>query len=104
MSRRPLALNRRGARALLPLSLLVGFAASAPVFLVQGIAPLIFEDLEAIGIRVNVTRHAAVEARKPLQHPGHNSIFCGNWYADFPDSDNFFYVFFHSQASSLASR
>ena len=36
-----------------------------------------------------------------MQRPGHNSIFCGNWYADFPDSDNFFYVFFHSDANAL---
>ena len=28
-------------------------------------------------------------------------VFCGNWYADFPDSDNFFYVFFHSDSSSV---
>jgi len=28
-------------------------------------------------------------------------VFCGNWYADFPDSDNFFYVFFHTESSSV---
>ena len=28
-------------------------------------------------------------------------VFCGNWYADFPDSDNFFYVFFHSDSGSI---
>jgi methyl-accepting chemotaxis protein/ABC-type oligopeptide transport system substrate-binding subunit len=67
----------------------------------SGQFPLIVEDLAAIGIDVNVTRHSAVEARKPLFRPGHGMVFCGNWYADFPDSDNFFYVFFHSEARSV---
>ena len=64
--------------------------------------PLIIEDLEKIGIRVNVTRHSIAEARKPLQSPGHGNVFCGNWYADFPDSDNFFFIFFHSHSSAVA--
>jgi methyl-accepting chemotaxis protein/ABC-type transport system substrate-binding protein len=67
----------------------------------SGQLPLIVEDLAAIGIDVNVTMHSAVEARKPLARPGHGMFFCGNWYADFPDSDNFFYVFFHSGAHSV---
>jgi len=67
----------------------------------SGQLPLIIEDLAAIGIDVNVTMHSAVDARKPLVKPGHGMFFCGNWYADFPDSDNFFYVFFHSDAHSI---
>jgi methyl-accepting chemotaxis protein/ABC-type transport system substrate-binding protein len=67
----------------------------------SGQLALIIEDLAAIGVDVQVTTHSAVEARKPLQRPGHGTVFCGNWYADFPDSDNFFYVFFHSEASSI---
>ncbi|HEX3579555.1 MAG TPA: ABC transporter substrate-binding protein, partial [Thermoanaerobaculia bacterium] len=66
----------------------------------SGQIPLIIEDLAAIGIDVNVTMHSAVEARKPLFKPGHGTFYCANWYADFPDSDNFFYVFFHSDARS----
>ncbi len=54
-----------------------------------------------IGIEVHITRHSATDARAPLNHPGHGMVFCGNWYADFPDSDNFFYVFFHSDSSSV---
>jgi hypothetical protein len=27
-------------------------------------------------------------------------VFCGNWYADFPDPDNF-YVFFHSDSRAV---
>jgi ABC-type transport system substrate-binding protein len=62
---------------------------------------LIIEDLAAVGIEVNITQHSATEARKPLTTPGHGLVFTGNWYADFPDSDNFFYVFFHSDANAL---
>ncbi len=29
-------------------------------------------------------------------------IFCGNWYADFPDPDNFFFIFFHSHSGAVA--
>ncbi len=67
----------------------------------SGMVPLIIEDLEKIGIRVNVTRHSTAEARKPLQSPGHGNVFCGNWYADFPDSDNFFFIFFHSHSNAV---
>ncbi len=67
----------------------------------SGLLALIIEDLAAIGIEVNITRFSATDARKPLQEPGHGMVFCGNWYADFPDSDNFFYVFFHSDSSSV---
>ncbi|HXG58414.1 MAG TPA: ABC transporter substrate-binding protein, partial [Thermoanaerobaculia bacterium] len=67
----------------------------------SGMVPLIIEDLEAIGIRVEVSRHSAADARRPLDRPGHGMIFCGNWYADFPDSDNFFYIFFHSESNAV---
>jgi methyl-accepting chemotaxis protein/ABC-type transport system substrate-binding protein len=66
----------------------------------SGQVPLIIEDLAAIGVEVNLTMHSAVDARKQLAKPGHGTVYCGNWYADFPDSDNFFYVFFHSDAHS----
>jgi len=62
---------------------------------------VIIEDLEAIGIRLRVTHHSATDARAHLNHPGHGTVFCGNWYADFPDSDNFFYVFFHSESNGV---
>jgi len=67
----------------------------------SGLLALIVEDLAAIGIEVNISRHSATEARGPLQQPRHGMVFCGNWYADFPDSDNFFYVFFHSDSRSV---
>ena len=67
----------------------------------SGLVPLIIEDLEAIGIRITVTSHTATDARLPLDHPGHGLLYCANWYADFPDSDNFFYVFFHSESNAV---
>lgn len=67
----------------------------------SGVVPLIIEDLAAIGIRVNVTRHSATEASSVRATRGHGVIYCANWYADFPDSDNFFYIFFHSAATSI---
>ena len=63
--------------------------------------PLMIEDLAAIGIRVKVTQHSATDAREPLTRPGHGNIFCGNWYADFPDPDNFFFIFFHSHSTAV---
>jgi ABC-type transport system substrate-binding protein len=67
----------------------------------SGQMPLIFEDLAAVGIRVNVSRHTAVEARSRLTTAGHGLIWAGNWYADIPDSDNFFYIFFHSESNTI---
>ena len=68
----------------------------------EGVLPLIVEDLEAIGIRVNVTRHSATDASAPRARRGHGLLYAANWYADFPDPDNFFYIFFHSQATSIS--
>jgi methyl-accepting chemotaxis protein/ABC-type transport system substrate-binding protein len=67
----------------------------------NGTLARITEDLEAIGIRLRVTHHSATDARAHLNHAGHGTFFCGNWYADFPDSDNFFYVFFHSESNGV---
>jgi methyl-accepting chemotaxis protein/ABC-type transport system substrate-binding protein len=67
----------------------------------SGMVPLIIENLAEIGIRVNVTRHSATDASSVRAKRGHGLVYCANWYADFPDPDNFFYIFFHSDASSI---
>ncbi|HUR82923.1 MAG TPA: ABC transporter substrate-binding protein [Thermoanaerobaculia bacterium] len=67
----------------------------------SGLIPLLIEDLAAIGIKVNVTMHSATEASAPRQERGHGLLYMANWYADFPDSDNFFFIFFHSDATSI---
>ena len=67
----------------------------------SGTVPLIIEDLARVGIRINVTRHSAVDASAPRAQRGHGLIYLANWYADFPDADNFFFIFFHSEATSI---
>jgi ABC-type transport system substrate-binding protein/methyl-accepting chemotaxis protein len=67
----------------------------------SGLVPMMIEDLDAIGVRVNVTRHSATDASAPRTRRGHGLLYCANWYADFPDPDNFFYIFFHSEATAI---
>ena len=69
-------------------------------FFNSGMIALIVEDLETVGIHVNVSQHDVTEARGRRLKRGHNSIFSANWYADFPDSDNFFFIFFHSESNA----
>jgi methyl-accepting chemotaxis protein/ABC-type transport system substrate-binding protein len=66
-----------------------------------GMLKLVIEDLAAVGIQVNVSEHPTAEARLPLLKPGHGNVFFGNWYADFPDPDNFFFIFFHSHSNAV---
>jgi methyl-accepting chemotaxis protein/ABC-type oligopeptide transport system substrate-binding subunit len=67
----------------------------------SGQVDLIIEDLAAVGVRVNKRRVTAPEARKNHSSRGHNSIFVGNWYADVPDADNYFFIFFHSSSKAI---
>lgn len=67
----------------------------------SGLVPLLVEDLAAVGIRVNVTRQSATDASSPRAQRGHGLLYLANWYADIPDADNFFYIFFHSDATSI---
>jgi methyl-accepting chemotaxis protein/ABC-type transport system substrate-binding protein len=67
----------------------------------SGQIALIAEDLAAVGIKVNISMHSVTEMREHLKTPGHGRIFAGNWYADFPDADNFFFMFFHSQGAAI---
>lgn len=67
----------------------------------SGLLDLIIEDLGDIGIRVNKKMTSREEARDKHTGVGHNTIFMANWYADFPDSDNFFFMFFHSTAKAI---
>jgi methyl-accepting chemotaxis protein/ABC-type transport system substrate-binding protein len=67
----------------------------------SGQVPMIIEDLAAAGIRVRVTHGTAEEHRNRTLKSGHGLMFARNWFADFPDPDNFFYVFFHSRSEAL---
>ena len=67
----------------------------------SGLIPMIIEDLGAVGVRVNVSMHEGMEVRLQHEKPNHGTLLAGNWYADFPDSDNFFYIFFHSDSQTI---
>jgi ABC-type transport system substrate-binding protein len=67
----------------------------------SGMIPMMIEDLAAVGIRVNVSMRSGIEVRQHQQQPRHGTILTGNWYADFPDSDNFFFIFFHSESQTI---
>ncbi|HVR42554.1 MAG TPA: ABC transporter substrate-binding protein [Thermoanaerobaculia bacterium] len=71
-------------------------------FYTSGLIDLVIEDLDHVGIRVNVSRHPVEEIRRHRTRPEHGTLFAGNWFADFPDSDNFFYIFFHSDSEAVA--
>lgn len=66
-----------------------------------GILDLLVEDLAHVGIRVNVVDRDVQDVRAHRTKPRHGTIFTGNWYADFPDSDNFFYIFFHPDSEAV---
>lgn len=67
----------------------------------SGQVDLIIEDLDQVGIKVRKHRVSATEARQKHSGKDHKSIFVGNWYADFPDADNFFFIFFHSSSKAI---
>ncbi|HUP65530.1 MAG TPA: ABC transporter substrate-binding protein [Thermoanaerobaculia bacterium] len=67
----------------------------------SGTIPMIIEDLAEAGFRVTVSSHPVEEIRRQRTKKGHGTLFAGNWYADFPDSDNFFYIFFHSDSEAV---
>jgi methyl-accepting chemotaxis protein/ABC-type oligopeptide transport system substrate-binding subunit len=67
----------------------------------SGLMALVIEDLAAVGITVNLSKRSIDEIRRGRLRAGHGALFAGNWYADFPDSDNFFYIFFHSDSEAV---
>jgi ABC-type transport system substrate-binding protein len=67
----------------------------------SGMVPMIVEDLAQVGIEVTMVRRTAQEARDNRRRPSHGTMFTGNWYVDFPDADNFFFIFFHSTSNTI---
>ncbi|HEU5163629.1 MAG TPA: ABC transporter substrate-binding protein [Thermoanaerobaculia bacterium] len=67
----------------------------------SGLMDLVIEDLAVVGITVNRSSKPVEEVRRARNRRGHGTLFAGNWYADFPDSDNFFYIFFHSESEAV---
>lgn len=69
-----------------------------------GQVQLIREDLERVGIRLAIQDRTLDEIKKRTATRGHNLIFVRNWFGDFPDPDNFFFVFFHSSSNAIAGQ
>jgi ABC-type transport system substrate-binding protein len=69
-----------------------------------GQVQLIQEDLERVGIRLRISDAPLEEIAARSAQKGHNLIFVRNWFGDFPDPDNFFFVFFHSTAGAIVGQ
>lgn len=50
---------------------------------------------------MKVVNSTNVDARRAREKVGHRVMFAGNWFADFPDSDNFFFSFFHKESEAI---
>jgi ABC-type transport system substrate-binding protein/methyl-accepting chemotaxis protein len=70
-------------------------------FRISGQLEAILEDLEKVGVRVKVSSHSSKDVRTRQRDRSAGLIFLGNWFADFPDPDNFFFIFFHSTSASI---
>lgn len=60
------------------------------------IAQAIQADLGAVGIRVEIVERDASSAREAAR-AGETDMFISDWYADYPDPENFTYPLFHSR-------
>jgi peptide/nickel transport system substrate-binding protein/oligopeptide transport system substrate-binding protein len=59
------------------------------------IAQAIQADLERVGVRVDIVERDAATARSAARR-GEADLFLSDWYADYPDGENFTYPLFHS--------
>ena len=59
------------------------------------IALAIQADLWQVGVRVEIVERDAATARAAARH-GDVDLFLADWYADYPDAENFTYPLFHS--------
>jgi ABC-type transport system substrate-binding protein len=60
------------------------------------LAQTIQQDLAAVGIRVEIVERDAASARAAVRN-GEADLFLTDWYADYPDPENFNYPLFHSR-------
>jgi len=59
------------------------------------IAQTVQQDLAAVGIRVEIVERDAPSVRAAVRN-GEADLFLGDWYADYPDPENFTYPLFYS--------
>ncbi len=69
-----------------------------------GQVQLIQEDLGKVDIRLRIQDATLDEIAARSARRGHNLLFVRNWFGDFPDPDNFFFVFFHSTSTSIVGQ
>ena len=59
------------------------------------IAQAVQQDLAAVGVRVEIVERDAPSVRATVRN-GEADLYLGDWYADYPDPENFTYPLFHS--------
>ncbi len=99
-SRKPYAWDTAGARRLL---VEAGYPNGFAVQLwrtkraeLNRIAQTVQQDLATIGVRAEIVERDAPSARAAVRH-GDADLFLTDWYADYPDPENFNYPLFHSR-------
>jgi ABC-type transport system substrate-binding protein len=60
------------------------------------IAQAVQQDLAAVGVQVEIVQRDASSARAAVRK-GEADLFLTDWYADYPDPENFTYPLFHSK-------
>ncbi|HEU5050111.1 MAG TPA: ABC transporter substrate-binding protein, partial [Gemmatimonadales bacterium] len=53
------------------------------------------QDLADVGVTVEIVQRDATSVRAAVRN-GETDLFLGDWYADYPDPENFTYPLFHS--------
>jgi peptide/nickel transport system substrate-binding protein/oligopeptide transport system substrate-binding protein len=59
------------------------------------VAQVVQQDLAVLGIRVEIVERDAPSVRATVRN-GEADLYLGDWYADYPDPENFTYPLFHS--------
>jgi ABC-type transport system substrate-binding protein len=98
-SRAPYAWDTAGARRLLAEA---GYGNGVALQLWRGkraelarVAQAVQQDLAAVGVRVEIVERDAPSVRATVRN-GEADLYLGDWYADYPDPENFTYALFHS--------
>jgi ABC-type transport system substrate-binding protein len=61
----------------------------------QRVAQSVQQDLALVGVRVEIVERDAPSVRATVRN-GEADLYLGDWYADYPDPENFSYPLFHS--------
>ena len=98
-SRTPYAWDTAGARRLLAEA---GYPRGFPIRLWRGkaaelarVAQTVQQDLALVGVKVEIVERDAPSVRATVRN-GEADLYLGDWYADYPDPENFTYPLFHS--------